>query len=85
MSDEPKTTSYYRPQGSSIDDDGTITLRVSVWDEESHCSCRETVQSDRDDYAFWRWLVEHPDYQRTLDEQALEEARDRFELESSLA
>ncbi len=76
---------YFRPQWSEIEEDGSIRMRVSVWDDEGHSSCIYTFNPNEDDYAFWLWLVEHPEFQRTLNDQALSAAKDRLDLESGLA
>jgi hypothetical protein len=76
---------YYRPQWSSFDADGTISIRISVWSDEAHYSCIDTISANDDHYQFWHWLVEHPEFQRTLNEEQLNEAKDRFALESSLS
>ena len=85
MESSPNEHCYYRPHWSSIDADGTISMRVSVWTDEDHFSCVFTFATDEREYPFWRWLVEHPDFQRVLTDEELNQARDRFALKSGLA
>ncbi len=85
MDSDSEEFRYYRPHWSSIDVDGTISMRVSVWQDSDHFSCVFTFATNDNEYPFWRWLIDHPDFQRVLSEAELNEARDRFALESGLA
>jgi hypothetical protein len=85
MSDDKWERTFHRPQWSGLDEDGTITMSLSVYSDEGHASCIRIITRSDGDYAFWRWLIEHPGYQRTLNEEQLNEARDSFALESGLA
>ena len=82
--DESDTTIFYSPDIYSICDDGTIEIKVSIWDSESHSSAAQIVPPDHPEYAFWRWIAGHRDYRRTLNKEELSEAKNRFALESNL-
>ena len=83
MSD-PERLIFYRPHWAR-DKSGTLYIPCSIWDEVGHVNAECVIKKGDEKYAFWTWLIEHPDYQRRLTEMELREAEDRFLLESNLS
>ncbi len=85
MPADPEELTYYKIARSYVDDSGVVILRVSVWDEDVHSSCAGEIEQTHGDYLFWRWIIDHPEFQRTLNSQEFAAAKDRFALESGLS
>ena len=75
---------YYWPHWAHVEPDGTISVKGSVYDDQSHSSVHFTFGPQSANYQFWLWLIEHPNYQRAVHEDELLKARELFEFESSL-
>jgi hypothetical protein len=55
---------YYRPEWSHVDDDGTIHVRISVWEEDEHSTGSLEVAPGSVDFLFWAWLTSDPGLRR---------------------
>lgn len=82
--DDSEDATYYRPHWHEFEDDGTLHIRISIYRPREHASGRMTVKTDRPDYPFWCWVIEQPEYQRSICDTELAEIRERFEKSNSL-
>jgi hypothetical protein len=71
-------TIFYRPHQSQLALDGTLTIRVSIYDDTEHSSAVMELPSTAKDYSFWCWVVKQTRYARSLDEQAVADARAEY-------
>ena len=52
-----KVTKFYYPSMSSIDSNGSIEMKVSTYDDESHESGILRVNKSNENYEFWRFVI----------------------------
>jgi hypothetical protein len=71
-------TVYYRPKWHRYDDDGTLYVRTSSWTPNTHSSGVFQIKRDHTDYGFWRWLTTEPQYNRSMTDDDLVDARAEF-------
>ena len=70
---------YYRPHWHDFDDDGTLHIRVSIYNPDGHASGIMTVKADELNYSFWCWVIKQPEYHRSILEAELAAIREKFE------
>jgi hypothetical protein len=59
---------WYWPDFHSFETDGTIVIKMSGWDAESHWTGAAEFKLSDPDYAFWKWVVALRQYHRLVDE-----------------
>jgi len=85
MEEEGKTASvYHLRDGDCLGRDGRVRVLFGFYRGQVMGHGRKTVYPIDPDYVFWRWLIAHPDYRRTITDEEVAEAKRRFELESAL-
>lgn len=77
--DSSEEAVFYRPHWHEFDDDGTLHIRVSMYDRDGHGSGIMTVKAVGADYRFWCWVIEQPEYGRSIRDSELAEIREKFE------
>lgn len=58
--------------------DGTLDIKASGWQGNTHWTGWREVKPDDPDYAFWRWLIDNDDYDRLVEDRELPEIRRRW-------
>jgi hypothetical protein len=81
--DDSEDATFYSPHWHEFDDDGTLHIRVSMYRPHEHASGRMTVKTDGASYPFWCWVIEQPEYNRSIRDTELAEIRKRFERSTS--
>jgi len=66
------------PTWRHVAPDGTLDIKASGWEGNTHWTGSREIKPDDPDYAFWRWLVDNDEYDRLVDERELPEARQRW-------
>jgi hypothetical protein len=69
---------FIRPHRSRKTDEGTIELSVSIYDDEGHTSAVMEVRATNAECAFWNWILGQQCYAKSLNEQAVTEARSEY-------
>jgi hypothetical protein len=67
---------WYWPDWHSIDADGTLRVKASGYDGDSHWSGEQTITPAESDYEFWRWLVAQKEYHRLVEDSELSAIRE---------
>jgi hypothetical protein len=58
---------YYRPKFAEVASDGTIRIRVSVYEPDmSHWSGNQTILKEDPEYQFWIWLLKEYEHSACL-------------------
>jgi hypothetical protein len=73
---------WYWPEWYGLDGDGTLHVKSSGWQGEEHWTGETTINPDRADYDFWRWLVVQKKYHRLVDKTELPAIRDEWSRRS---
>jgi hypothetical protein len=67
------------PAWYRAEEDGTLLIKSSGWDNGSHWTGAREIRSDAPDFAFWAWLTTQKEYARLVDERELPEIYARWE------
>lgn len=80
---EVEITYFYHPSRECLGQDGSIHIDMGFYGKvEMGCGAQVSQPGDAD-YEFWRWLVNHADFQRMVNGEELIEAQQLFKLECS--
>jgi hypothetical protein len=62
---------WYWPGWHSVDADGTLHVKASGWQGDSHWTGEQAFSPAEPEYDFWRWLVAQKEYHRNVEESEL--------------
>jgi hypothetical protein len=80
LREHPTESTYYRPEWHDFQEDGTLSIRTSWWDAESHSTGVCEISRDHVDYEFWCWVVSDPARSRgSKNVDAISELRTEYE------
>ena len=84
-SDDGRTDcTYYRPQFATVENDGTIIMRGSWWEGETHNTGTIEIPVDAKDYGLWRWILSHRDrFNAAINDLEVELLRQEYEADQN--
>ncbi len=80
---QPVTRTFYRPQWSRIEPNGTIAIRVSWWDDGEDGTVQSVgwmeILPEHADYNFWKWILSQPErFNRSINDETLAILRQEY-------